>query len=150
MRKVAKETGTRIYLPDPRTLSAKTNGWLEIVGSAPAEGAEAGSAAAGVAAARSAVIAEVRRLPPSVLSSVQIDSLIHRHLTSGKKGARVRQEEKERGVVVVWPSESEGEESGEEGGEVGLVYEGGEAANAAEALEGMFFAPSFLTSLSSS
>ncbi|GAA5947455.1 hypothetical protein JCM3775_002091, partial [Rhodotorula graminis] len=99
LRPVALSSGTSIFLPRADTIPNASNAWLEIV----SDGAEGGSGLEGVAQARAAVIAEVRRLPPSAFDVVEVDPLVHRHLVGGKKGARVKQLEKEHSVDVVFP-----------------------------------------------
>lgn len=96
LRPVAVQSGTQIYLPRLEAIPNAQNAWLEIVGSAEGSGQD------GVAQARTAVIGEVRRLPPSAFDVVEVDPLVHRHLI-GKKGARVKQFEKEHSVDVVFP-----------------------------------------------
>ncbi|GAA5905478.1 hypothetical protein JCM8208_004292 [Rhodotorula glutinis] len=96
LRPVALSSGTQIFLPRVDHIPDAPNAWLEIVGDADGSGLE------GVAQARGAVIAEVRRLPPSAFDVVEVDPLVHRHLV-GKKGARVKQLEKEHSVDVVFP-----------------------------------------------
>ncbi|GAA5853322.1 hypothetical protein JCM9279_003358 [Rhodotorula babjevae] len=96
LRPVALSSGTQIFLPRADQIPDAPNAWLEIVGDADGSGLD------GVAQARSAVIAEVRRLPPSAFDVVEVDALVHRHLV-GKKGARVKHLEKEHAVDVVFP-----------------------------------------------
>ena len=96
LRPVALSSGTQIFLPRADQIPDAPNAWLEIVGDADGSGPD------GVAQARSAVIAEVRRLPPSAFDVVEVDPLVHRHLI-GKKGARVKHLEKEHAVDVVFP-----------------------------------------------
>ncbi|GAA5910318.1 hypothetical protein JCM5296_000557 [Sporobolomyces johnsonii] len=121
LRPIASASSTTIYLPRPASIApSSANAFLEIVGSS-------AEAAAGVAQARQAVIGEVRKLPPSVFETVEIDELVHRHLI-GKRGTKIRAIEKERKVEVVFPKEGEGRE-------VLLVYVGEDAAGAKAALE---------------
>ncbi|GAA5925903.1 hypothetical protein JCM1841_004035 [Sporobolomyces salmonicolor] len=121
LRPIASASSTTIYLPRPASITpSSANAFLEIVGSS-------AEAAAGVAQARQAVIGEVRKLPPSVFETVEIEELVHRHLI-GKRGAKIRGIEKERKVEVVFPKEGEGRE-------VLLVYVGEDAAGARAALE---------------
>ncbi|GAA6056085.1 hypothetical protein JCM3770_001962 [Rhodotorula araucariae] len=98
LRPVAQQSGTQIFLPRPEAIPNAQNAWLEIVGAA----GEDGAGAQGVAQARTAVIGEVRRLPPAAFDVVEVDPLVHRHLV-GKKGARVKQFEKDHAVDVVFP-----------------------------------------------
>ncbi|BGP49126.1 hypothetical protein JCM10450v2_005006 [Rhodotorula kratochvilovae] len=97
LRPVAQQTRTQIFLPRPEGIPNAQNAWLEIVGSSEGDGAEQG-----IAQARAAVIAEVRRLPPAAFDVAEVDPLVHRHLV-GKKGARVKQLEKDHSVDVVFP-----------------------------------------------
>ncbi|GAA5992281.1 hypothetical protein JCM10908_000405 [Rhodotorula pacifica] len=113
LRPIALASGTQIYLPRLDAIPTSTNAWLEIVGST----AEEGTGAQGVAQARQAVIGEVRRLPPGVFDTVEIDSLVHRHLI-GRKGSKVRQYEKDHSVDVVFPPPDAGRS------DVLLVYTG--------------------------
>ena len=113
LRPIALASGTQIYLPRLDAIPTLPNAYLEIVGST----AEEGTGAQGVAQARQAVIGEVRRLPPSVFETVEIDSLVHRHLI-GRKGSKVRQYEKDHSVDVVFPPPESGRS------DVLLVYTG--------------------------
>ncbi|GAA5877249.1 hypothetical protein JCM3774_000129 [Rhodotorula dairenensis] len=113
LRPIALASGTQIYLPRLEAIPTLPHAWLEIVGST----AEDGTGAQGVAQARQAVIGEVRRLPPGVFDSVEIDSLVHRHLI-GRKGSKVRQYEKDHSVDVVFPPADAGRN------DVLLVYTG--------------------------
>ncbi|GAA6042314.1 hypothetical protein JCM8097_003839, partial [Rhodosporidiobolus ruineniae] len=119
LRPIAASTGTQIYLPRIEAIPTLQAAPLEIVGSSGSE--------ASVAQARSAVIAEVRKLPPTVFSSLEVDPLVHRHLI-GKKGNKVRQFEKDKSVEVVFPPVDKAN------GEVILVYTGEDAAAASGAL----------------
>ncbi|GAA5859930.1 hypothetical protein JCM8547_004392 [Rhodosporidiobolus lusitaniae] len=123
LRPIALSSGTQIYLPRTESIPTLPNAWLEIVGSSGGEG----TGAAGVAQARQAVIAEVRKLPPSAFAAVEIDSLIHRHLI-GKKGAKVRQFEADKSVEVVFP------QADKASSDVLLVYSGDDLASAPAAL----------------
>ncbi|GAA5842863.1 hypothetical protein JCM11251_005830 [Rhodosporidiobolus azoricus] len=120
LRPIALSSGTQIYLPRISEIPNLPNAWLEIVGST-----ETG--AQGVAQARQAIIAEVRRLSPTVFASAQIDPLVHRYLI-GKKGVKVRQFEKDQSVEVVFPAADHSSE------DVLLVYTGEDAAAASAAL----------------
>ncbi|GAA5902057.1 hypothetical protein JCM6882_000178 [Rhodosporidiobolus microsporus] len=120
LRPIALSSGTQIYLPRIAEIPNLQNAWLEIVGTAE-------SGAQGVAQARTAIISEVRKLSPTVFSSVQIDSLVHRYLI-GKKGAKVRQFEKDQLVEVIFPPADSSNE------DVLLVYTGEDAAAASAAL----------------
>ena len=86
-----------------------------------------------VSAAREQVAALVRALPPNSLASVEIDSLLHRHLI-GRKGARMRAFEEKKSVEVVFPRE------GEDRSDVLLVFIGQEAVASAApgVLEGLY------------
>jgi hypothetical protein len=114
LRPIALASGTQIYLPRLDAIPTLPNAYLEIVGSTAEEGT---TGAQGVAQARQAVIGEVRRLPPSVFETVEIDSLVHRHLI-GRKGSKVRQYEKDHSVDVVFPPPESGRS------DVLLVYTG--------------------------
>ncbi|BGP08978.1 hypothetical protein JCM10049v2_004831 [Rhodotorula toruloides] len=113
LRPIALASGTQIYLPRLEAIPASQNAWLEIVGSS----GESGTGVAGVAQARQAVISEVRKLPPGVFDVVRVEPLVHRHLI-GKKGAKVRQFEKDHSVEVVFPPSEQGRD------DVLLVYTG--------------------------
>ncbi|GJN91319.1 hypothetical protein Rhopal_004339-T1 [Rhodotorula paludigena] len=114
LRPIALSSGTQIYLPRLEAIPNAPNAWLEIVGATQGDGA---TGAQGVAQARGAVIAEVRKLPPTAFDVVDVDSLVHRHLI-GKKGARVKQFEKDHSVEVVFPPADAGRS------DVLLVYTG--------------------------
>jgi hypothetical protein len=118
---IAQSTSTKIYLPKPSTItSTSPNAFLEIVGETNGQ--------QGVSKARSLVITEVRKLPPSVFEMVEIEELVHRYLI-GKRGIKVKALEKENQVEIVFPREGEGRE-------VLIVYVGEDPNNAKSALEG--------------
>lgn len=118
---IAQSTHTKIYLPKPSLISPSSqNAFLEIVGET--NGQE------GVSNARSQVISQVRKLPPSVFETVEVEELVHRYLI-GKRGVKVKGLEKENKVEVLFPREGEGRE-------VLIVYVGEDLNGAKEALEG--------------
>ncbi|GAA6060733.1 hypothetical protein JCM10212_003777 [Sporobolomyces blumeae] len=122
LRPIAQASGTKIYLPRPDQITGQSaNAYLEIVGDAEGSGVQ------GVAQARGSVIAQVRRLPPTVFDVVEIDQLVHRHLI-GKRGNKVKQLEKDHQVEVVFPKEGDGDE-------VLVVYVGEDATGAKAALD---------------
>lgn len=121
LRSIAQQTNTKIYLPKPSAISPESqNAFLEIVGEA--NGQES------VAKARGSIITEVRKLPPSVFETVEVEELVHRYLI-GKRGVKVKALEKENKVEVVFPREGEGRE-------VLVVYVGDDLAGSKAALEG--------------
>ncbi|GAA5935504.1 Scp160p [Sporobolomyces koalae] len=121
LRQIAEQTETKIYVPRPSSISSSSpNAFLEIVGTA--NGGEQ------VAKARGAVIAEVRKLPPTVFEQVEIEELVHRYLI-GKRGVKVKALEKDNKVEVVFPRE------GEHSDEILVVYVGEDATQAKAALE---------------
>lgn len=132
LRAIAQETGTKIYLPKPSSITgASKNAYLEIVGNASATAAADASAASGqegVSKARGQVITEVRKLPPSAFEVVEIDELVHRYLI-GKRGVKVKGLEKEHDVEIVFPREGEGRE-------VLVVFVGQDVSLAKSALDG--------------
>ncbi|KAK4054370.1 hypothetical protein OIO90_003603 [Microbotryomycetes sp. JL221] len=105
-RQLAEDNNVNVFLPRQSAIDAGTP-LIEVVGK---------DSSSNMAGARQAIIAVVRKLPPSVFSVVDVDSLVHRHLI-GKKGNNIRNFEK-KNVEVVFPPE------GEDRNDVLLVYTG--------------------------
>ncbi|KEI39517.1 uncharacterized protein L969DRAFT_49218, partial [Mixia osmundae IAM 14324] len=116
LRALQEEYGAQIYLPRP----GDDKSLVEIVG----------KDAKIVAAARSAVLALLKTLPPPAFSVAKIDPLLHRHLI-GKQGLRLTAFEQKKGVEVLFPSERDaGDQS-----EVLLVLSNVNAASSTTTLE---------------
>ncbi|GAA6024660.1 hypothetical protein JCM11491_003456 [Sporobolomyces phaffii] len=123
LAKVARDTETKIYLPRPDEIGPHAaTAYLEIVGDAAAPDR--------VATARGLVIAEVRKLPPTVFATVaDVEPLVLRYVVS-KRANKVKALEKEHSVEVVFPPTGAGR------GEILVVYGGDDAAQLApQALE---------------
>ncbi|KAK4705915.1 hypothetical protein P7C70_g280, partial [Phenoliferia sp. Uapishka_3] len=114
-RQLSDDNDVQVYLPRPAAIAAGTP-TIEIVG----------KDVENVKAARTAIIAVVRTLPPTNFAIVDVDSLIHKHLI-GKKGSKVKAFEEKRGVEVIFPPD------GEDRSDILLVFTG-ESSKAIEVL----------------
>ena len=119
-RKLSEEHSVSVYLPRPAAIEAGAP-IIEIVGKDDA----------GVKGARQEIINIVRTLPPANFATLDVDSLIHRHLI-GKKGSKLKVFQEKRNVELVFPPE------GEDRSDILLVFTG--EGNPAQTLEGT---PSF-------
>lgn len=106
LRQLASE-GVKIFPPFASTISSSGNVVIDIVG----------EDKAAVAKAKEQVTQLVKSLPPSSVTTVEIDSLVHA-LLIGKKGAKIAQFESAQSVTTVFPAQAE------ESSEVVLVYTG--------------------------
>ena len=119
-RQLSEDNHVQVYLPRSASIAADSP-TIDIVG----------QTAENVAAARMAIIAVVRTLPPTNFAIVHVDSLVHKHLI-GKKGAKVKAVEEKRGVEVIFPPD------GEDRSDILLVFTG-EGSKAVAVLSGDLF-----------
>jgi hypothetical protein len=94
-RQLSLDHTVEIFLPSQAATEAGSP-LIDIVGSSPSA----------VAEAKLAIINIVRALPPSRFLITEVDSLLHRYLSTGKNGVRIKNFEK-RGAEMILPTEEE-------------------------------------------
>jgi hypothetical protein len=106
LRGIQDEADVQIFVPRPESITAG-NTAIEIVG----------KVKEAVDRARAEVDAVVKAVPPTSITKVDVDSLVHRHLI-GKKHQRIRAFEEKKSVDIVFPP------SGEDRDDLLVVYVG--------------------------
>lgn len=118
-RNLARDNSVEVFLPEPSAIE-RGSPLIEIVGSPE-----------GAAGAKAEIITIVRALPPSRFMIVHVDSLLHRHLSTGKTGTKIKAYEK-RGAEMILPPE------GEDRSDILLAFSGAET-EAEATLTGAFY-----------
>lgn len=107
--KLPKETNVQIFTPKAAIVESTNTALIEIVG----------ADADAVESVRKQIDNLVKMIPPSFVSTINIDPLLHRFII-GKKGANLNQYSK-KGVDVVFPPTPTNETSGEPRSDVSLI-----------------------------
>ncbi|UZJ52571.1 hypothetical protein CBS101457_001891 [Exobasidium rhododendri] len=107
--KLPREQAVQVFVPRPAIVESSGTAQIEIVG------ADAGN----VAQIRSQLETLVKSVPPTFVSVLEIDPLLHRFII-GKKGAGLHQFSK-MGVDVIFPPTPTGDASGEARSDVAVI-----------------------------